>query len=1074
MLPPVESWGRMYAAVPFAIVSETAVNKVRLVAAEDNTDIQIHDTSRVITRTLARAGDWIEVDLWLPTLYTSSKPFLAAQFMPSRQFRTSVPYSANGDPSMVVLPAVDQYVGSTMFRFPELLPQSMLTTQDFLYYVTVIAEEAAVHTLRVNGVLASQLDPMMYWQTIPGTTMHWTNLQLPLGTYTISCDSGSFGGIMYGLSQADSYANIFGATYDRSQRHTQTPPKYNLVVDCGKIDGTIVDLPQDSGKVVDVLVQTSRCINYSWEVQGPLDASGTTDVHAWVKDLWKDARFVIHAYDSSGAGREWLYEYFAPSLKTPVRVQIDPASTGSPCTLIPIVNTGTKPLHIHGTVLAGDERLHTVPSVIPDTTIEPADTLWVQVCFTSNGKLGPAQARMVVQLDCGLQKDIVVECLNNVQFTTNDLDFGDVRIGDTACAKVPVVNTGTSTITITAILLSAILEPFHLDTQSIALPVELMPADTLWLDVCFTPQAETTYVRTDTVSSAEAGSLWTTYRGRGVRPHVPPVVVDWGKQRVGKPTDMTFTIANTGTARCVVDTTLIARQVKEFMVTNAPFPQQLLPGSTMQGQARFAPSAVQSYADTLHLSVDWPLHERTWVAFIGEGTMPDVRVFDVDMGKVVVGSTKDSTPIVLSADGNEPLTIGGEQHSGVDLAAFSFSTALPVNTQIAQGTSIALPIAFRPSRVGMHEMFIRVLSDAAPFGETDTAIIRIIGEGVPEPVQQLDAELLATTTLPACVLDSGRIVLRNTGNIPVTVDSIHVMIDADPALISTVLPLTIAPSDNLVLGFALLLPKGSPVNITVDVWYSGEHKILTQSIDVVPATPSVAIQAPAMVTAGERLAVPFSVSQQGTLDATQQVTITLATSALQFRLSQTPVVVNVSDITGSWQETITPIVNDANLTLSVGKPVLAPFTITGTIDGTALLSKDGAVVVRAIMSETQCADEATAVAISTMDACGGALRLVRVGAMPQVVAQLKTSPATNVLKLSVHASQKATLSVALLSLEGTEFVLCRNLQLEKGIQDCIFSINSVASGFYGLILRDGSGAGTTCYHRQLVRSRVNT
>ncbi|MCO6465293.1 MAG: hypothetical protein J5I53_01630, partial [Bradyrhizobiaceae bacterium] len=50
-----------------------------------------------------------------------------------------------------------------------------------------------------------------------------------------------------------------------------------------------------------------------------------------------------------------------------------------------------------------------------------------------------------------------------------------------------------------------------------------------------------------------------------------------------------------------------------------------------------------------------------------------------------------------------------------------------------------------------------------------------------------------------------------------------------------------------------------------------------------------------------------------------------------------------------------------------------------------------------------------------------------------------------------------TLSVALLSLEGTEFVLCRNLQLEKGIQDCIFSINSVASGFYGLILRDGSG-----------------
>lgn len=1059
MLPPLQSWGTAYAAVPFAIVSNTASNKVRLLAATDNTVIQIQTSEGVLTRTLPRAGNWIEVDLYRPTFYTSNKPFLAVQFMPSRQFIPSSPNSINGDPAMVVLPAVDQYLSSTMFRFPELLVQTMLPKQDFFYFVTIVTENAALATLRVNGNLVTELDPTITWQTIPGTDLHWSNLQLSQGSYTISADTGRFGGIMYGLSQADSYANLFGATYTSKQGGERSPPKYSLAVDCGLVTGTISDVPSDSGYLSSVEVQTSRCKNYKWEITGPMDTAGTKEVRAWIPDLWKDAEFVVHAYDSAGNGREWLYEYTAPKLRLPNSVQIDFSKTGTLCSLVPIVNGNSTALHITAVHISGDERLTMEPSQVLDTTIAPLDTLWVKVCYLPTANRQGAQATVSVELDCGLVRTVVIQGLNTAQIAALDVDFGDVRIADTVCRQTAVVNTGTTAVTITNVTVATLLAPFVVDVSSLGLPVVLQPSDTLWVPVCFIPDAEKTYLRTDTVYSAEAGSLWVRYRGRGVRPRIPSLVVDWGNRRVGTVSDTTVLIRNTGEAGCQVSAMNVAGLKPAFNIGSSNFPITLAAKGAVPIRVGFSPNSVGPISDTVFLQVDWKPHEPAWIALVGRGTMPGIRTIDVDLGDVVVNTSKDSVARVLESNGSEPCTILSQNQGGPDGAYISVEGG-GISSQIVPiGNGIDLPIQFSPQRLGIHRIELIVVSDAAPFGQTHVDTISIIGRGVPVPRDEVVPDMILPSALTNCVRDSGIATVKNSGNTRITVTNVSIGIDGQEVQAPITYPVLLLPDSVLSLPFEIRPGSGPFSTIEMVVTYGDTVTVTFQeTLPVTRSKPHLELLVPATVDAGKTMEVQLVVTESTELDEQQNIEIQLRAPTTQLDFSTTPCSIEISDATGVHEETVIPIpVAGGGVRLQLQQPVLAPFEIRGIVSGTALLNPEGAVVSHLEFIQNTCSDSAGITKITQMDVCGGELRLVKMRSLPYVRVTLGANPSTSVLDVLLESTEQTKVQVLLQSVDGRISTLVQNLQLEKGRQHCIFSVSSLASGLYGLILRDGSG-----------------
>ncbi|RPI67404.1 MAG: hypothetical protein EHM43_08320, partial [Ignavibacteriae bacterium] len=267
MLPPIPKWGKTYATTPFAIVYGGDV--VRVMSADTNTDIEIITPTDTIYRYLANAGEWSDIRLSEPALYRSAKPFFVMQFMPSRQSSGSLNY----DPAMVVVPPIEQYVEGALLQFPLLEIQDALGLyQKFYHFVNIVAEAVSVSSLRVNSVLVKDIVPTFTTQRIPGTTLHWAQVPLNPGSYTITADSGVFSGVMYGTSNADSYANLFGVAYDPVPRDDRSPPAYSLAVDCGNVIGTVTDIGRDTVLLTEATVQTQRTYNYRWSVSDPIDS----------------------------------------------------------------------------------------------------------------------------------------------------------------------------------------------------------------------------------------------------------------------------------------------------------------------------------------------------------------------------------------------------------------------------------------------------------------------------------------------------------------------------------------------------------------------------------------------------------------------------------------------------------------------------------------------------------------------------------------------------------------------------------------------------------------------------------
>ncbi len=1054
MLPPMDKWGKKYVAAPFAVMS--APGLVKVVAADNNTTITISTAWQTINTTIAQAGQGINVVLEEPMTFSSDKYFMAAQVMPSRQYQEGNALSLDGDPAMVVLPATDQFVQSATFRFPELLPQQELgASQRYHYYVNLVAEREALSTLRIDGRLAVEVEPLLQWQVMPSSTLHWANVQLSTGTHTISSDSGRFSAIMYGMSRADSYANLAGISFDKETPVDPTPPRFYLTVDCGNVVGTVTDTSINDPLLENLTVQTSRTYNYDWLITEPQDTLGTRSVEARVRNLWADAQLVIHAWDSQGNGREWLYQYHAPTLSVPSRIDIDD-TVYSGCERVPIVNDGDRPLVVENVRIQGDIRFSLVDTNSYRLEIPPKDTAWVDICFRYDSSGSPANGTLFVELGCGLERAIPISRLIRADLIAEDLDFGAVRIGDTLCKRTPVINVGTQPVLITRLVLDRVLEPFVVDTAGLRLPFLLGVGDTVWVSVCFTPTAMSSWVRTDTINSSTVPDRTVTYRGRGIRPDVRGLVIDWGRRRVGQPCDTTVRLQNAGESACVLDTVLHVL-LGAFDANGFTLPRPMAPYESVDVPLTFTPNTEGSVADTILITVDWRYHDTVRIILLGVGTIPAVRTIDVDMGSVVVGSSKDSIAAIIESYGTENLTITATQLSGPDIGSL-FTTMMTAPHVMATGTAHESLVSFRPQRVGVHEVFVDIVCDAAPYGQQVARRVRIHGVGVPEPVENLDVQVIAPLALSTCVDTVAHVHVRNTGNVPVLLESVTATLDGEPLSIPLALPTSIQPDSSVLVDLRCSLTRSNIAELMVEVTYSPDRReVVHIPIQVASGSINVDVQVPPSPSIGEVITADINIRSTQERSVAENIVFTVECPRDRWIPELGTVDIQIRHADGVFTDQVALESVTKGVRVALNQSVRSPFEIQASIRGQVLWKDPTETEIRVLVEENQCTAPSENSAFFNVQVCGGLKRMIRLEGREMATLKLVQQPAHGSINAVIETSQSMHVLVYLVDVQGTRSTLSNTLALEKGSHHCIFSVTSWPSGLYSLILQYGSG-----------------
>ncbi|MBK6290204.1 MAG: IgGFc-binding protein [Candidatus Kapabacteria bacterium] len=1057
-LPPVNLWGRSYATARFE--STTRPDTYRVMASRPGQQIDLVTVNGTSNFLLANAGSWKDTSLREPAYWSSPEPFLLVQFMPSST-RTDL-YS---DPAMVVIPPVEQYVTSSLFQFPEM--ESSDPFQDHRNYINVIAQASALRSLRVDTTLVMNIAPQIANQRIPGTGLHWAALSLQRGSHTISCDTGNFACVMYGTTIHDSYANMVGVAYEPPPSNDRTPPHYNFLTDCGVISGTVSDRSLDTVELTEVKVITNRSFNYRWQISPPLDTTGIVEFDADVRDLWKDAQIVIHAYDRDGNGKEWLYTYDAPNVLVPKETIIRIEKSGEICTTAVLRNNDTTPVRIVGITIAGDKRVHLGPGQDLDTILAAGDSLAVTICITPTSDTSAAIGWMVVEYPCKLIRQMTVRGVTAQSLTAGSKDFGDVRVGDTVCGRVPIVNDGKKPVNVRTLIAAKVGRGFIVNFAALLLPRVLAPNDTIWVEVCFTPDTLGPYNRVDTVHSTPEFGAQTTYTGRGVRPRVQSVVVNWGKRRIGTVNDTSIVLRNSGDGWCLADADTSGGTTTDFTAQGLLVQGiRLNPADSIMVPLRYQPSQRGPQEWIIPIGIDWKRHEPISITLRGIGVMPSIAVRDIDLGDVEVDSTKDSVAVLVRSGilgGNEPLTIRSVRVSGPDAASFVIPPTLRTLTRLLDLDSLIDRVSFTPRRIGPHECSIEIDHDAAPFNVPATTAFRIIGNGIESRKAVLVLDLNIDASVKVCTEVPVTVTVVNTGNGPMKVDTLVLegagrSFDIRP----NGQPFTLDAFTSISIDTILMFDRSSATRVTarlVDSAGGEQTDVVTVELDIPDATATVSVNAPMPYVTGP-VSVRVTAALNTAQDDTTQPVIVLNVADDRFLVDTSKAVWAEVAEAGSLVRTIPVEVRrtSSKVTCIPQTQTRGSWTIEMELPGTFLWKDPLSFPISAELIETRCFDGSPPVTMQIQVVpCGAAERVVKLGSLPSLGVNVLGQPASETFEVELEASHDMDISVYCETLGGQRFLVSEQFSLQKGIRHCNFSCSGWASGIYRLIFRHGIG-----------------
>jgi len=297
---------------------------------------------------------------------------------------------------------------------------------------------------------------------------------------------------------------------------------------------------------------------------------------------------------------------------------------------------------------------------------------------------------------------------------SNNLQFGDVSVGQSSDQILTISNNGTATVNITNI--TGFSAPFSIVTPP-APPVPLAPGDSIQLTVRFSPTQAGTFtsninIMTDLPSINQTIQLGGT--GRQPLQTVSTTTIDYGIVSNGATKDLTFNIGNSGNTDLTVNSLTLSGTSAFTLVSPPALPLTVASGAVQTITIRFSPAALTTYNGTLNVVSNGGTQAIT---LTGQGAAGLISVAPtaLDFGTIALSNSK-TMPVTITNTGNAPLSITGITNPANQAFTVSYIGTVPLT--LLPNTSFTVMVTFTSNVAGAFTSSFIVNTDASNGNQT--------------------------------------------------------------------------------------------------------------------------------------------------------------------------------------------------------------------------------------------------------------------------------------------------------------------------------------------------------------------
>ncbi|HRP01808.1 MAG TPA: choice-of-anchor D domain-containing protein [Candidatus Kapabacteria bacterium] len=828
MLPPLESWGKNYITVPFGtspnkgdyfkVIAKDVGTKIEIISENGTEQINFtgNETVKVVTG-LNKPAQWI-----------ATAPILLTQFM--SRFNDTLE-SDYYDPSMVVIPPIEQFVSKVILQAPTEVFQYADGEKFNNHYINLVADSSTLSTLKIDNIFINSVTNIEK-QTILGTNLHWAKVPIGRGKHIIKCDTGRFSGILYGVGRFDSYAMALGSSLHNPFTDDKTPPQLSYQDSCDCINGKITDeISENSYGIYYAYVRNDLSNNYN--VSFSPFAPDMTQIlfTACPNDLKKDANLSIEYMDKNGNTELFEYKYYAKNIKYDDKIVLGSInSKDSVCFDYTITNNGESEQTLYMANIIGDTRLKLYNNTFP-IKLAPKESITLQICV--NGKLDTTALKANLSLDFGCQtKDTIPihGSFLSIDLVAIPYDFGDVMLNNTRCDFIKLINNSNISIRVDSLSYNLGIQPFDFDTLGI-FPRIFNAGDTIIVPVCFIPTDRKAYYLDVTFYTEYSIKVNSYVKGNGVAPLVNSIVIDWHKRRVGTINDSIATFYNLGNADAILNFKSFINKKEDdnnsTIIANIKALSIKEKDSTTINLS-YQPSTIGTYLLESDFNINFHDAPQLKLTLKGIGTLPIINTTNVKFSDIEVYNTKDTLATVITNTGNETLTIDSIIPISGDSSSFIIDYSKLKDLKIDENGSYTLPIKFIPTKVGNHTLLLEATHDANPNYKRSTSIIEISGQASEPSTTDIDISIVTNNNL-VCLLDTVIIKIKNNSinNVDITQLRINKATNIIKADLIDFAPYLLAPNEEIAYKAIIYTEKdkGGKIEFVVTLFNNIEKQL---------------------------------------------------------------------------------------------------------------------------------------------------------------------------------------------------------------------------------------------------------
>lgn len=298
---PTENWGRNAIITPFrqpeGIISHETNDIFRVIASSDNTDIIVNGFKMA---TINR-GEVYQEELTEPVRIEASAPIMVAQYKKTGKFNN---ITRNGDPFMVIVPPVEQYIDNYRFMPINAKQWRRISEWEEFYYIledsyiehkaTIIATQEGFNSMTIDDKL---IDISLYvLNPIPESDYFY--LYLTFNGYKKIESDLPFGLIVYGYGYANSYGYIGGMQFKKID--VKNPQILTDAAECFKKNGSIYDTTEYDSGISIVRLNDNKSENVLLDVDDFTPYADSTKFSVSLDNNYNDGIATIEAIDSIG------------------------------------------------------------------------------------------------------------------------------------------------------------------------------------------------------------------------------------------------------------------------------------------------------------------------------------------------------------------------------------------------------------------------------------------------------------------------------------------------------------------------------------------------------------------------------------------------------------------------------------------------------------------------------------------------------------------------------------------------------------------------------------------------------